>query len=739
MADRRKLQEIDRCLKKVDEGVETFEDIWKKVQTATNSNQKEKFETDLKKEIKKLQRLRDQIKSWITNSDIKDKSSLLDHRKLIETQMERFKVVERETKTKAYSKDGLGAAAKLDPQTKEKADTTQWLSNIIDSLQLQLDQFESELESRAGTNKKKGKDPKCEELKQQQERHKFHIETLEKIMRQVDNDKLSVDKIRELRDDIEYYVESNQDPNFQENAYLYDDLDLEEIGTDAPALASSPTEGDEFLVDKVSTPSSTNSSSPSPSPSVNANHSNEKHEEVDRKRHKSLSEEVNCADIASQKKSASPAPSGNSKPQSSLSRQLSQNSTSAQNSDSNSVNSNHHPSTTPSPLTAYAAAAGGQQNSSSGSRLSHPTPSVWQRTLPVQTSFHSDSSKPHVNSVDQSTLGSLSSNGTLPGTTITNSVSLTSSGNPCVSSAPSPQTVTGTAAPILSTVNSSATSGVSNSSQVHNSRTDGPPVMNGPLSAGGPSSQKVKSDDLSLRTMAQQVIANAELEKTLPSSHTTVDSSSVYNNSSSQAPSQPTAPSSSEQCSVSLSEQQLSTQLPQQQQQLPQVPQTNTIHLNPLLGMVPLGPTLLSKEQHYQSSLVDAAYHHLPHPSDSERMRHFLPRNPCPTPSYYPSASFPHADTVEFYQRCGTETLFFIFYYMEGTKAQYLAAKALKKQSWRFHTKYMMWFQRHEEPKQITEEFEQGTYIYFDYEKWGQKKKEGFTFEYRYLEDRDLN
>lgn len=72
----------------------------------------------------------------------------------------------------------------------------------------------------------------------------------------------------------------------------------------------------------------------------------------------------------------------------------------------------------------------------------------------------------------------------------------------------------------------------------------------------------------------------------------------------------------------------------------------------------------------------------------------------------------------------------------------------------------MMWFQRHEEPKTITDEYEQvlpivdfslfinltvhlitfkGTYIYFDYEKWGQRKKEGFTFEYRYLEDRELN
>lgn len=79
------LGEIDRCLKKVTEGVETFEDIWQKVHNATNSNQKEKYEADLKKEIKKLQRLRDQIKSWIASGEIKDKSILMDNRKLIET------------------------------------------------------------------------------------------------------------------------------------------------------------------------------------------------------------------------------------------------------------------------------------------------------------------------------------------------------------------------------------------------------------------------------------------------------------------------------------------------------------------------------------------------------------------------------------------------------------------------------------------------------------------------------
>lgn len=166
---------------------------------------------------------------------------------------------------------------------------------------------------------------------------------------------------------------------------------------------------------------------------------------------------------------------------------------------------------------------------------------------------------------------------------------------------------------------------------------------------------------------------------------------------------------------------------------------TNEAHIPPLLGVAPLGPSPLQKEHQIQFQMMEAAYYHLPTPSDSERLKSYLQRQPVQTPPHYPQQPLPHSDTVEFFQRLSPETLFFVFYYMEGTKAQYLAAKALKKQSWRFHTKYMMWFQRHEEPKIINEEFEQGTYIYFDYEKWGQRKKEGFTFEYKYLEDRDLN
>lgn len=42
--------------------------------------------------------------------------------------MERFKIVERETKTKAYSKEGLGLAQKVDPAQKEKEEVGTWLT-----------------------------------------------------------------------------------------------------------------------------------------------------------------------------------------------------------------------------------------------------------------------------------------------------------------------------------------------------------------------------------------------------------------------------------------------------------------------------------------------------------------------------------------------------------------------------------------------------------------------------------
>jgi DNA repair exonuclease SbcCD ATPase subunit len=79
------IAEIDRTLKKVAEGVELFESIYEKMQASTNQTQKEKSELDLKTQIKKLQRMRDQIKTWVASNDNNDKSALLENRRLIET------------------------------------------------------------------------------------------------------------------------------------------------------------------------------------------------------------------------------------------------------------------------------------------------------------------------------------------------------------------------------------------------------------------------------------------------------------------------------------------------------------------------------------------------------------------------------------------------------------------------------------------------------------------------------
>lgn len=283
--------EIERCLKKVSEGVEQFEDIWQKVYNATNTNQKEKYEADLKKEIKKLQRLRDQIKTWMASSEIKDKRILMDNRKLIETQMERFKVVERETKTKAYSKEGLGGAQKVDPAQKEKEDITNWLANSIAVLNIHMDQFESEVESlMIGVKKKKNDNQdRVEELKVLLERHRYHIVQLETLMRMLDNGTVEVYKIKKIKEDIEYYIESCQDPDFEENEFLYDDLDLRDMAeyltkgtpnSEHPLDNCLPPGGELLPIEEGSsptgaqsdTPASTNSSSPVPSPGL-TNHS----------------------------------------------------------------------------------------------------------------------------------------------------------------------------------------------------------------------------------------------------------------------------------------------------------------------------------------------------------------------------------------------------------------------------------------------------------------------------------
>lgn len=85
MTSRKIQQEIDKTFKKVAEGIATFESIYEKVKASTNPTQRDKLEENLKREIKKLQRFRDQIKSWAAGNEVKDKAPLLEQRKAIET------------------------------------------------------------------------------------------------------------------------------------------------------------------------------------------------------------------------------------------------------------------------------------------------------------------------------------------------------------------------------------------------------------------------------------------------------------------------------------------------------------------------------------------------------------------------------------------------------------------------------------------------------------------------------
>jgi CCR4-NOT transcription complex subunit 3 len=152
-----------------------------------------------------------------------------------------------------------------------------------------------------------------------------------------------------------------------------------------------------------------------------------------------------------------------------------------------------------------------------------------------------------------------------------------------------------------------------------------------------------------------------------------------------------------------------------------------------LADIIPEEHTLTEEER---NRMLESSYKTIPREVDGERPNHYVPQEPYPTPPYYPSVPLDLFSEPEAMEKMDIDTLFYIFYYQKGTYQQYLASRELKKQAWRFHKRYLTWFQRHEEPKVITDEYESGTYRYFDFEaSWVQRKKSDFKFQYEYLED----
>ncbi|OAX39037.1 hypothetical protein K503DRAFT_769864 [Rhizopogon vinicolor AM-OR11-026] len=757
MAARKLQTEIDRTLKKVAEGVEVFENIYEKMQTSTNQTQKEKLETDLKTQIKKLQRLRDQIKTWVASNDIKDKSLLLDNRRLIETQMEKFKACEKEMKTKAFSKEGLIQSAKLDPKAQEKLEVTTWLQSQVEELLLQVEQAEAEIETLQGGGKKRGKGAtstagRLEELEHLNERRKWHINRLELILRLLDNGSLSTDRVQALKEDVSYFVESNTDEDFDEYEGIYDELNLEEEEEKFGLANDDDDDSDESDVASDDIPQRT----------PNKRHDKDEESVASSKRDDSPVQKKPPVTLQLRKPSLAtevkppPNPNFAQQPMASILRANLQPVT---------------PRTPTLPPIRYAAAAAAavspqysQQNGAAPQTpsLSQPIPPTAPTNPPETASTLS--------------ITPSASQGILQDSQLLSSPSLThpSVTSPMLSSAASHQQdgsfYSGQDSPAISEAVPSSISGPAATSSPQRQQKEcvlspllarapspaAPPpvpseapqfqlVTNGASQSIQPPTQVPPSGSSPLPQQIQQVAITPSALPTPSTSSTSVAQQAQQYPPGLKVPQsveQQPSPIQAVQQPIGASQRPPSTAPMQQPPHPPSRPATTGAFPGSLSDLVASFETVKQKAPHRMTNLgevhklLEGGYSNVPQPHDTEKPKYYVPRNPFNTPSFYPQTPHPILSTPGIFSQIDVETLFYVFYYLPGTYQQFMAAKELKRQSWRFHVKYMTWFQRHSEPQAITEEYEQGVYVYFDWEgSWCQRKKSDFRFEYRYLSE----
>ncbi|KAL1978317.1 hypothetical protein VTN31DRAFT_1176 [Thermomyces dupontii] len=612
MTSRKTQQEIDKTFKKVAEGIATFEGIYEKIKSTSNPTQRDKLEENLKREIKKLQRFRDQIKTWAAGNEVKDKTPLLEQRRAIETCMEQFKAVEKEMKTKAYSKEGLSAAARMDPKEKEKAEACEFLSTMVDELQQKIEAMEAEEESIQVSMRKGKKDPakmnRLADIARITERHRWHINKLELVLRSLQNGNVETSQVLDLKESIKYYVDDGHNVDYSgEDETLYDDLNLDEEEAQFGMIVDTS--------DRIS-------SSQQQQQQDNQQTQDDEPEQPTKKGSKLDVAGTRRPNVQSTK---SPLP---------VLATLHANSTSS------STSSNMKPAPPPTRLpgetlkyaSAAAAAAASDKNG------------VGIAPLPPPPGAHAQAKAASVAS-------------------------------PRVSTAQLPTRAT----PAPAAVDEP-------------SRRDSPAPGKGSAAPdAAPSSQPSGKGEASTKDSGAQTQVNGTGKEESKSEE------SIYH-------------------------------LPPGLQDLIQSFETTKTRVS---------STSTTSAPSVQR-LLAASLNTCPEPGDAEKPRHYEPQNPYNTPLYYPQEPLPTLDDRRLFEngRMDTDTLFYIFYYRQGTYQQYLAAKALKNQSWRFHKQYQTWFQRHEEPKTISDEYEQGTYRFFDYEStWMNRRKADFKFVYKYLED----
>lgn len=126
-------------------------------------------------------------------------------------QMERFKALEKEMKMKAFSKEGLSTVSRLDPAEKAKREMVDWCGSTTDTLSMQIEQTEAEVESLQATagKKKKAQADRLSELEELNERRQWHIGRLEVVQRMLENGQLQPEQVETIQEDVNYFVEAN--------------------------------------------------------------------------------------------------------------------------------------------------------------------------------------------------------------------------------------------------------------------------------------------------------------------------------------------------------------------------------------------------------------------------------------------------------------------------------------------------------------------------------------------------
>ncbi|WWC91386.1 uncharacterized protein L201_006330 [Kwoniella dendrophila CBS 6074] len=655
MSMRKLTAEIDKTLKQVTVGVEVFESTFEKLGHATNSTQKEKTENDLKAQIKKLQKMRDQIKAWIGNGDIKDKSALLENRRLIETQMERFKALEKEMKMKAFSKEGLIAQSKLDPAEKARREMIDWVGTTIDELSRQIEQTEAESESlQAATTKKKNKgNDRLTELEELNERRQWHISKLELCQRMLENNSLPVEDVENVQEDIKYFLEANAEEDFDFDQGIYDELNLQEE--------------EDYIHDYGHVDDSSN---------------------VD---------DASVADITESISTGAPKTPAKEEPPK-------QKSTPA----SKATSTTTHDDTPPSPVSAK---------------------KVPSRKSTMETKAKSTENVPPVPPIPASAPVPTPKAAALP---------------PIRYAAAAAAAVAGSTGTPSSSVNVPPTESSptktkeSLPAQLVDTPLEEPPTP-APVApvepsppAKAPSPSPVKSDGQANghASLPPPPPGLASAPSPLPSSQNSTSSRTPAIPTQSVAATAPPPGYAPQHAESSRAAQ----QTPANAQSAQPGVMGNLMHSFEMAKEMSKRRT---NDVHELNNALDGSYSNIPQQLDAEPPRYYHPKNPIKTPSYYPQTRLPILENDKtIYSRLDLDQLFYIFYYMTGTYEQWLAARELKRQSWRFHKQYLTWFQRAHNPQAITEDYEQGGYYYFDWENsWCQRRKSDFRFEYRWLSD----